>query len=440
MGSRRQLLLAGVLLVATYFVGWSAEWRWNQQAREAARQRLLLKLPESQQGAAQTSSDADLLYQVSHSGERREWIDSDPWGAEVWQAGRQLGATPLERPSGDAAVVLHTPWRKGAAPQGSSHIALAAGPLTLGLRLAGLIGLAFLALGLGRKSPSDNADDDAAITQAAPLASASMFGDYRQGDLCGTGAMGMVYHAYHGGQGDRLYALKVLNSEWSQSEEFRQRFEREYQICRQLDSDLVVRVHARGEKDGQLWMVMDYVEGPTLDRYLADTRSGQAEILSLALDLCEGLAYAHELGIVHRDLKPDNILVTAQGRPVITDFGLARSQHYDTITRAHTVMGTPAYMAPEQVDGSGIDQRADLYSLGCILYEALAGRPPFVGEAMEVVMAQLTREPDPISQHTNLSSEAESLIHRLLAKDKNRRFSSADQVRSALLEIVTKAH
>jgi serine/threonine protein kinase len=244
--------------------------------------------------------------------------------------------------------------------------------------------------------------------------------------------MGTVYRA-RGTQKAGTYALKVLHTEWSQSPEFRQRFEREYQICQQLDSPRVVRVHASGEKDGQLWMVMDFVAGPTLTEWLAQKPRTEQQVLTIAAAICEGLSYAHNLGIVHRDLKPDNVIITSEQNPVITDFGLARSRHYATITQAHTVLGTPAYMAPEQIEASTITGQADLYSLGCMLYEALSGRPPFQGEAMEVVMAQLTRQPDPLSQHATVSPSCEQLVHRLLAKDKSQRYASADEVRQDLL-------
>ena len=248
--------------------------------------------------------------------------------------------------------------------------------------------------------------------------------------------MGQVYRARAVDPNDtRAYALKVLKQEWSQSEEFRKRFEREFQICRQLDSDTVVRVHDHGEKDGELWMVMDYVEGRNLADWLQEQQRSQPEIVSMAAALCQSLQYAHDLGIVHRDLKPDNILVRPDGQPVVTDFGLARSRHYATITQANTILGTPAYMAPEQVEGSSSDSQVDLYSLGCILYESFAGRPPFVGEGLEVVLAQLTREPEPLSQHAKVTPECETVVHRLLEKDKSKRYSSAAETRQALLAL-----
>jgi serine/threonine-protein kinase len=194
-------------------------------------------------------------------------------------------------------------------------------------------------------------------------------------------------------------------------------------------------MQAHGEKNGELWMAMDFVAGQELDHWLAEKPRSEGEIIDLAARLCQGLQHAHDLGIVHRDLKPANIIIVEGDRPVIADFGLARSRHYDTITKAHTTLGTPAYMAPEQGEGYPSDALADLYSLGCILYECLAGRPPFVGEAMQVLLAQLTKTPEPLCQHAKVSPEMETLVHKLLQKDKAKRYGSAEETRQALLSL-----
>lgn len=437
--AHRGRLATGVVLILFSLGGWLAEQTWNRRTEADARGRLLgLAYPnkEDQHDHKHDSMEALLLQAGQADGQRVQWLQSSPWGAEVWQDGTLLGRTPLPLPpSGGAPLELRTPWRKATVPAGETQALLGSNLLSHLLRLAGLAGLALVGLAFASRARSSEAPDEAEpIAESEPLAELERYGDYEMLELCGQGSMGTVYRARSTTKGDsRAYALKVLNPEWSQSDEFRQRFEREYQICRQLDSARVVRVHARGEKDGQLWMVMDFVSGPTLTEWLAAAPRTEQEILALTVEICEGLAYAHNLGVVHRDLKPDNIIIDSGSSPVITDFGLARSRHYATITQAHTVLGTPAYMAPEQIEGSTINGQADLYSLGCILYEALAGRPPFQGEAMEVVMAQLTRQPEPLSQHASVSQACERLVHRLLAKDKSQRYACADEVRQDLL-------
>lgn len=427
--TQRGIRVAGVLLVLLSLVGEVGDRVWNSRAQEAARQRLLQALPEVQRKRHFNDSEDELLRQLSGVDQEIRWLRSIPSGAEVWQHEQRVGATPMPHPGGDSPLELSTPWRSATVGASVLEVVLSATPLAYAFRLAGLLGVALIGW-------SVRAGRQRGQAPSAPLAvtDEKRYGDFVRLEQAGQGSMGTVYRARASDPKDRkAYALKVLDAEWGESQEFRQRFEREYQICRQLDSDRVVRVYARGEKDGRLWMVMDFVEGETLAQWLAAGHRDQSEVLQLAVAICEGLAYAHHLGIVHRDLKPDNILITANQAPVIADFGLARSAHYATITQAHTVLGTPAYIAPEQVEGSSSDAQADLYSLGCILYEALAGRPPFVGEAMEVVLAQLTQQPEPLSRHAPVSPTVEALVHRLLAKEKSQRYGSAEELRQALL-------
>ncbi len=433
--ARRGMLVAGVLLALLFLGGWLADRAWNRQAEEDVRRRLLDSLSNDQRRKLLNVSKDELLRQVSGIEQELQWLQSTPWGAEVWEQGRLLGQTPMPRPKGDTTLELRTPWRRATVGPGELQATLSPNLLTLSLRLAGLLGLALIGLSFrSRPEPIEAVETVEAIEERKPVAESDRFGDFERLELCGEGSMGTVYRARSSKADNRsVYALKILHPQWSQAEEFRQRFEREYHICRQLDSDRVVRVHAHGEKDGRLWMVMDFVEGPTLTEWLASTPRQECEILEIAVAICDGLSYAHGLGIVHRDLKPDNILVSGERSPVITDFGLARSRHYATITQAHTVLGTPAYIAPEQVEGSTINGQADLYSLGCILYEALAGRPPFQGEAMQVVLAQLTKQPEPLSEYVKVSPACEALVHRLLAKDKSSRYASAEEVRQDLL-------
>jgi len=429
VGAHRGILAVGVLLTFLPLAGWLADGHWNNKAEETVRRRLLDSFPTEQRAQLLNASGEEILRQLSGAEQKIEWLQSTPWGAEVWEQDRLLGQTPMPWPEGETTLKLRTPWRTATVNPGESRVTLSPNLLTYTLRLVGLFGLVLIGWSFRSRPFTDEAAE-----AREPVSDSDKFGEFEKLLLCGQGSMGTVYRARSANFDDRaVYALKVLHPEWSQSEEFRQRFEREYKICSQLDSDRVVRVHACGEKDEKLWMVMDFVEGPTLTEWLAAEPRKEQEVLSMAVAICEGLSYAHNLGIVHRDLKPDNIIITEKNLPVITDFGLARSRHYATITQAHTVLGTPAYIAPEQVEGSVINGQADLYSLGCILYEALAGRPPFQGEAMEVVLAQLTKQPEPLSKHSEVSQACENLVHRLLAKDKTERYASAEEVRQDLL-------
>lgn len=433
--ARRRWLTAGALLLALSLGSWLAEQVWNAQAEQTVRQQLLDTLGDSQQEQLRDASQEELLRQLSGAEQSKVWLNSTPWGAQVWQQGRLLGRTPMPAPTPETTLRLRTPWRTATLSPGEHQATLRPSALSQGLRLVGLLGLLLLALAWRSPSESEISPEPQEELKEPPLIPDSeRFGDFERLELCGQGTMGTVYRARSIDPSDpRPYALKLLHLEPSRSAEFRQRFKREFEICRALDSDTVVRVHAQGEKDGHLWMVMDYVSGPTLTEWLAQTSRDEPTVLRLAAGICQGLSYAHSLGIVHRDLKPDNVIITAGDLPVIADFGLARSRHYDTITQAHTVLGTPAYMAPEQVEGRTADGQADLYSLGCILYEALSGHPPFQGQAMEVVLAQVTRQPEPLSAQAQVSPACEALVHRLLAKDKSERYGSADELRQALL-------
>ena len=428
-GVHRGFLVGGIALLLLSLGGWIADRAWNSQAEEKVRQRLLDSLSQDERRRLVNASGDELLRHVSGAEQDIVWLKSTPWGAEVWAQDRLLGQTPMPRPENEAALQLKTPWRGVTLEKGQHQATLAPNLLTLGLRFGGLLGLVLVGWSFRTRSQASEV-----IQDLNPQPEPELYGDFEKLELCGQGSMGTVFKARSTSANDpSSYALKVLHLELCQSEEFRQRFEREYAICSQLDSDRVVRVHARGEKDDRLWMIMDFVEGPTLTEWLAAQSRNEKEILEMAAAICEGLTYAHNLGVVHRDLKPDNIIITSKQSPVITDFGLARSLHYATITQANTVLGTPAYIAPEQVEGSSVNGQADLYSLGCILYEALAGHPPFQGAAMDVVLAHLTTPPPPLSQNASVSEACEALVHRLLAKDKTERYGSAEEVRQDLL-------
>lgn len=259
---------------------------------------------------------------------------------------------------------------------------------------------------------------------------ADRFGDYVRQEQIGEGAMGVVYRA-RGGDGGRNYALKVLREEVCRSPDFVGRFQREVDICSEFDHPGLVSIHAHGEKEGRLWLVMDLVEGAELREKMDEGTLDAGRAREIVLALCEALEHAHSRDVVHRDLKPENILLRAQdGTPVITDFGLARGEHYETITKTDATLGTPAYMPPEQVTGeTPADARADLYSLGCILYEMLAGTPPFTGEPIQVIVAHMSQPPPALP---SFDGGLDAVVERLLQKDPEARFQTAAQLAAAL--------
>jgi len=263
-----------------------------------------------------------------------------------------------------------------------------------------------------------------------------MLGRYRLGRRLGQGGQAEVFLAHEEGGSDptRPFAVKVLFSHVCQDPEYCTRFEREAEMCRQLDHPRVVRVHYSGiTSDKRWWMVQDFMPGGTL-RGLLEERGAlpPEEARRLLMQLAEGLAYAHSKGITHRDFKPDNVLLDEDGEPVIADFGMARAARYQTITREDTTLGTPAYMPPEQVQGLRPDHRADLYSLGVVGYQMLAGRLPFDFDLINTMVAHMSAEPPPLP--ADLPADLVAVVMRLLRKAPEDRYASAQEVRAALSE------
>jgi eukaryotic-like serine/threonine-protein kinase len=239
-------------------------------------------------------------------------------------------------------------------------------------------------------------------------------GRYRIEGLLGIGGMGVVYRAF-----DRALevpvALKLLRPELAQRSDAFERFRAEILLARQVSSPRVVRIHDIGQHEGRWLISMDLVEGESLERLLE--REGALPVeraIAIARDLAEALAAAHSAGVVHRDLKPANVLIDAQGRARVSDFGIARSLGSSGATRSGVVVGTPEYLAPEQARGGAIDGRADLYALGLILFEMLAGRRAFEAETPAELLGQrMVASPPPLRR---LRSELPPWLERLVAR------------------------
>jgi eukaryotic-like serine/threonine-protein kinase len=266
-------------------------------------------------------------------------------------------------------------------------------------------------------------------------------GEYFVRRLVGEGGMGKVYEAEER-LSRRRVALKVLRPELGRSEEGRQMFISEMNILAHLDHPNIVRSLSSSEVDGDLVMALEFLEGETLrSRLAARGRLPWQEAVAIAAQVAAALGAAHrqEPPIVHRDLKPENLMIVAGDRVKVMDFGIAKVMQAIRKSTAHSV-GTLQYMSPEQIDAAQVDPRSDLYCLGLVLYEALAGRPPFSSESpRELLNLQCTAAPPALPEDVRgqLPRGIERLILRLLAKAPVDRPANAEEVLAALEPFVT---
>jgi serine/threonine-protein kinase len=259
---------------------------------------------------------------------------------------------------------------------------------------------------------------------------------YRLEAEIGCGGMGTVFRGKHVRVG-REVAIKVMHGHLMRDPVMVERFEREAAAIARLRHRNVVTVLDVGEThEHQRYMVLDLVRGPSLAALITHVRFDVARIIHITKGLLAGLEHAHDAGLVHRDLKPENVIVERDNFgvevPRIVDFGIAtlRDQSIDAkLTQVGMVLGTPAYMAPEQANGGPPDPRMDLFALGVIIYEMLAGKQPFDGTSMEVMMANITDEPPPIADADPL---LDAFARKLMAKRPSDRFASARAALDAL--------
>jgi eukaryotic-like serine/threonine-protein kinase len=264
----------------------------------------------------------------------------------------------------------------------------------------------------------------------------SKIGKYRIIDLVGEGAMGVVYRAEDTVL-NRTVAVKIMSESVALQPELRDRFLREAQLAGSLTHPNIVTVYDFGETEGHLFIAMEFVSGTDLETVLArrDPLKLQAK-LEIMIDVLNALAHAHKRGIVHRDVKPANIRITEDGHAKLMDFGVAHLQA-STITRTGSQMGTPSYMAPEQVAGSRVTPAADIFAAGTVLYELLTGSRPFGGPTLHSVMYRiLNDEPPPLAELVpGLPSELEHIVRRAMAKEIDDRYQSALEMAAALTAV-----
>ncbi|MFF7251078.1 protein kinase [Embleya sp. NPDC008237] len=264
-------------------------------------------------------------------------------------------------------------------------------------------------------------------------------GRYELVELVGRGGMGEVWKGVDRELG-RTVAVKVLPVELTRQEEFRHRFRREARTGAALSHHGVATLHDVGEDvdgtDVVPFLVMEFIDGRTLTEVLRAGPMPIARAIAIARDVADALVHSHGVGLVHRDIKPSNVMVTASGAVKVLDFGIAKALAETTtrLTATGRMVGTPAYLAPEQIDGDAVDARADIYSLGCLLYELLTGRPPFSGDSPFAVMNQhLTKTPPPPSAlRTDIPEQVDAVTLVALAKAPDRRYGDAAAFRSAL--------
>jgi serine/threonine protein kinase len=261
------------------------------------------------------------------------------------------------------------------------------------------------------------------------------YGRYEIVKELGRGTMGVVYQA-HDPQIDRMVALKVLRPDRVVSQDFVLRFLREAKAIGRISHANIVTVYDVGQDHGTIYIAMEFLEGRPLNEVIKGRTLPVADVVEMCTQVASALGYAHSRGITHRDIKPSNIILTPDNRIKLTDFGIARIEDPDAAqqTQAGDILGTPVYMAPEQVMGQKADGRTDLYALGVIAYEMLTGNRPFGGGNIAAIFRSITHEPpeDPMKTGSFDNRRLAELILKSLSKDPADRFQTGEAMAVAL--------
>ena len=242
--------------------------------------------------------------------------------------------------------------------------------------------------------------------------------------------MGVVWKGRGTRRLRRHVALKFVSAEALADEELKTRLIREAQAAAALDHPHICAVHGIHEEDGETFIAMAYIDGPSLAERIKERPLPLDEALDIAIQIAGGLEEAQEKGVVHRDIKPANVMLTAKGQVKIMDFGLATLAGWSRITKRDTTVGTPAYMAPEQLEGREADRRADIWALGCVLYEMLTQRSPFEADTEQAIRhGVLSEEPEPVTAlRSGLPVEIDRLLEKALAKTPGERYQHVEDM------------
>ena len=256
---------------------------------------------------------------------------------------------------------------------------------------------------------------------------------YRILNRIGSGGMADVYRAQDTHLG-REVAIKMLHRRFSADEDFVERFRREASSAASLQHPNVVNVFDRGEHDGTYYIAMEHLSGSTLKQVIdSEAPLDQERAIDLGVQILKAAGFAHRRGVIHRDLKPHNVIVGAEGTAKVTDFGIARAGASE-MTETGSIMGTAQYLSPEQAQGHAVSPASDIYSIGVLLYEALAGRVPFHGEsAVSIALKHLNEPPPPLSRlRLDIHPDLERVVMSALTKDPAQRYTSAEEMIAAL--------
>jgi eukaryotic-like serine/threonine-protein kinase len=265
-------------------------------------------------------------------------------------------------------------------------------------------------------------------------------GRYRIVRKLGTGGMANVYLAEDEVLGRRV-AIKILNDRHAGDDQFVERFRREAKNAASLSHPNIVSIYDRGEAEGTYYIAMEYLDGRSLKELIVARGPAPVNVaIDYARQILAALRFAHRHGIVHRDIKPHNVLVDAEGRLKVTDFGIARAGT-SQMTEAGSIIGTAQYLSPEQAKGAPVDQTSDLYSVGVVLYELLTGAVPFTGDTpVEIAMKHLSSAPEPPSvRRGEIPRDLDKVVLRALAKDPADRYQSAEEMDADLARVASGA-
>jgi serine/threonine protein kinase len=272
-------------------------------------------------------------------------------------------------------------------------------------------------------------------------ATGQRLGPYTLGPLLGQGGFAWVYAATR--DDGKSFAVKVLKPRYAADPAFESRFRQEAAFAADLKHPNIIHIEDVGAEEGFAYFAMDLYPASLNARLAGDVQLPEPEAVDIAIGVAQALAFAHERNVIHRDIKPDNILLTAQGQPVLTDFGIARAvSGYVAATGFMMTIGTPAYISPEQAQGRTLDGRSDLYSLGITLYRMVTGEVPFrSNDWFELARMHVEDRPEPPrNRHPELSKRMERIVLRLLAKHPDDRHPSAAALVEDLADIAVRSH